>query len=112
MLSLLILFVLILIVSQISYSSRTNARVARNEDVLIAMDLSIESLLLETYEDLKADGEADAAGGGEGGGEAGSPFAGGGDGGLGGPDAAGAAAGRRRPTPARTTGRSPSASRT
>jgi hypothetical protein len=60
MLSFLVLLVLILIVQQISYSTKTDARVSRNEETLIAMDQAIESVLLQVYEDLRAD----AGGGG------------------------------------------------
>ena len=87
MLSLLVLFVLILIVSQIDYASKTDARVSRNENALVAMDMAIESVLLQVYEDLKADAEADASagdggGGAPAGGDASAAF--GGDGGGGG----------------------------
>jgi len=80
MLSLLVLFVLILIISQISYSVKTDARVARNEEAQIKMDLAIESVLLQVYEDLRADGEADGGGAGGPGGAAGALTGGGGGG--------------------------------
>jgi len=63
MLSLLVLFVLILIVSQISYSTKTDERVTRNEETLTAMDQAIESVLLQVYDDLLADAEADSGAG-------------------------------------------------
>ena len=44
MLSFLVLIVLIVIVQQISYSAKTDARVSRNEETLIAMDQAIESV--------------------------------------------------------------------
>ena len=76
LLSFLVLLVLILILQQIDYSTKTADRVARNEHTLMAMDLAIESTLLSVYDSLKADGEADAgAGGGE------DPFGAGGGGG-------------------------------
>ncbi len=64
LLSLLVMFVLVLIVFQISISTSTDARVSRNEETLRLMDETIESVLLQVYEDLKADGEAGAGGGG------------------------------------------------
>ena len=76
MLSFLVLIVLIVIVQQISYSAKTDARVSRNEETLIAMDQAIESVLLEAYESLKVDGEGAAAASEGGGG--GNPFGGGG----------------------------------
>jgi hypothetical protein len=62
LLSFMVLVVLILILAQIKYSTDTAGRVARNEETVIAMDLAIESALLQVYEDLKTDGESDAAG--------------------------------------------------
>ncbi len=92
MLSFLVLIVLILIVQQISYSTRTDERVSRNEETLIAMDQAIESVLFQVYDDLKQDGGS----GGGGGGGGGDPFAGGGNatagsdaGGLGGGEGGG-----------------------
>ena len=78
MLAMLVLFVLLMIVFQISISTGTDARVSRNEETLRAMDEAIESVLLQVYEDLKSDAEADAGGGGEGGGA--DAFGGGGGG--------------------------------
>jgi len=80
LLSFMVLLVLILILAQIKYSTDTAARVARNEETMLSMNLSIESALLQVYEDLKTDAESagtaggaagalgGAAGGGEGGG--------------------------------------------
>ncbi len=62
MLSLLVLFVLILIISQISYSTKTDERVTRNEETLTSMDLAIESILLQVYDDLTSDAESSPAG--------------------------------------------------
>lgn len=78
MLSFLVLIVLILIVAQISYSTKTDARISRNEEALLTMDQTIESVLLQVYDDLASDG---AGGGGSGGleggaGGGGNPFAG------------------------------------
>ena len=80
MLSTMVLLVLILILAQIKFSTDTGARVSRNEETLIIMDHSIESALLQVYEDLRADGESagTAAGNGE------SPLPPGGSGGEGG----------------------------
>lgn len=86
MMALLVLFVLLLIVFQISFSAGTDARVTRNEEGLAAMDLAIESTLLQVYEDLAADAEADAAatqsaeGGAAAAGAAGAPEIAGGEG--------------------------------
>ena len=77
MLSFLVLIVLILIVQQISYSAKTDARVARNEETLLAMDQAIESVLLETYETLESDVAVSADGGGAGAGFAGAADSGG-----------------------------------
>jgi hypothetical protein len=63
MLSLFVLFVLILIIAQISYSTKTDERVTRNEETLTAMDQAIESVLLQVYDDLLADAESSSAGG-------------------------------------------------
>ncbi len=82
MLAVMVLFVLLMIVFQISISTGTDARVSRNEETLRAMDEAIESVLLQVYEDLRSDGEA-GAGGGEGGGLDGLS-GGGGEGGEGG----------------------------
>lgn len=62
LLSLLILLVLVAIVIQINVSTGTDARVARNEVGLTAMDLATESALLQVYDKLKSDGEDTAAG--------------------------------------------------
>jgi len=78
MLSFLVLIVLILIVSQISYSTKTDARVSRNEATLIAMDQAIESVFLQAFEDLKSD----AAGGGAAAPGGSDPFGGEGTGGT------------------------------
>ncbi|MFT5288855.1 MAG: hypothetical protein ACI8QS_000760 [Planctomycetota bacterium] len=67
LLSFLVLLVLILILQQIDYSTKTSARVVRNEQTLGAMDLAIESTLMSVFDNLKADGEADASSGEEGG---------------------------------------------
>ena len=61
MLALLVLFVLVAIVFQINIATSTDARVARNEITLASMDLAIESTLLEVFETLKMDAEADAS---------------------------------------------------
>lgn len=83
MLSFLVLIVLILIVAQISYSTKTDARVSRNEETLLAMDQTAESVLLQIYDDLAQDGSG-GGGGGLGGGTpaagGGNPLAGGGEG--------------------------------
>lgn len=63
MMSMLVLLVLILIVWQIGIGSRTTYQVARNDVSLTSMDLAIESALLEVFEQLKADAEADAQSG-------------------------------------------------
>ena len=94
MLAMLVLFVLLLIVFQISISTGTNARVVRNEQTIRAMDLAIESSFLEVNETHLIADAADAAAeeemgglgdamGGGGGGDAGgaSPFGGGEEGG-------------------------------
>ncbi len=73
MLTFMVMIVLILILAQIKYSTDTAGRVARNEETVIAMDLAIESALLQVYEDLKTDAESDSAGGA--GGAAGDPLA-------------------------------------
>ncbi len=74
MMSMLVLLVLILIVWQIGIGSRTTYQVARNDVSLTTMDLAIESALLEVFEQLKADAEADAQSGQ--GGAAAGPLAG------------------------------------
>jgi hypothetical protein len=82
MLSMLVLMVLILVVFQIKIASDTDARVARNDEAITAMDLAVESALLQVFEDLKLDAENDAAAGeGGGGGGMSDPFSGAGGGG-------------------------------
>ena len=88
MLTLLVLFMLVVIVFQISISTTTDARIARNQTAVANMDHAIESVLLQIFEDLAADAEASAGAGGGGGGGGLGGLAGGGGGGLG--DAAGA----------------------
>lgn len=63
--ALLLLVVLIAITIQISVTTSTDARIARNDHTLSMMDLAIESALLQVDETLKTDGEsgADAGGG-------------------------------------------------
>jgi len=73
LLSVLVLFVVITLSIQIGIGTMTDARVARNDLGLAAMDDAIESALLEVAEQLKND-----AAGGEGGDEAGmDPLSGG-----------------------------------
>jgi len=81
MMSLLVLFVLVLIVGQISIGTSTDYRTARNEVELSAFDLAIESALLKSFQDLLDDAVQDAEAGGGAGGLGGG--AGGGAGGLG-----------------------------
>jgi uncharacterized membrane protein YgcG len=68
LLSLIVLFVLVAIVFQISIGTGTDARVARNDVGLSTMDLACESALLEVAEMLKADAPAGGEEGGAGGG--------------------------------------------
>jgi hypothetical protein len=75
MLSLFVLFVLILIISQISYSTKTDERVARNEEALTSMDQAVESVLLQVYDDLLSDAESGSPGAGGASGAAASAFA-------------------------------------
>ena len=63
----LVIVVIILIAGQISRATSTNSRVARNEEILLTMDLAIESALLQIQEDLRTDAEADSAAGEAGG---------------------------------------------
>ena len=88
MMAVLVLLVLVMVVFQISISTGTDARIARNQTTLSSMDYCIESAMLKVFEDLKADAEADAAGGGGGaaglGGDSGSAQGAGGAGGEGG----------------------------
>ncbi len=58
LLSILVLFVVITIVFQISIGSMTDARVARNDVRLTTMDLAIESASFDIFEQLRADAEA------------------------------------------------------
>ena len=55
MLALLVLFVLIMIVFQISMTAGTDRRVASNELYLTKIDRAIESAMLKVFEDLKED---------------------------------------------------------
>lgn len=73
MLALLVLFVLVLIVGQISIGTSTDFRTASNEVQLGSFDLAIESALLKAYEDLRTDAieDAEAAEAGGAGGAAG-----------------------------------------
>lgn len=88
MVAFLVLIVLILINYQLKTSTSTQARVSRNEQTLRTMDESIESVLLQVFEDLKADGEAAAGGAGEAA-SGGNPLASGfGQGGTGGEEGA------------------------
>lgn len=66
LLSVLVLFVLIAIVFQISIATMTDARVGRNDVGLTLIDRSIASAQWDIFELLKVDAE-DAAAGGEGG---------------------------------------------
>lgn len=68
LLSLLILFVLVAIVFQISIGTTVDSRVARNDIALTKMDQSIESAMQEVFQLLITDAEGAAAGeeGGEG----------------------------------------------
>ena len=67
MLSFMVLLVLMLILWQIHLSTKTTARVARNEETMITMDSALESALLQVFEDLKTDAESGAAAGAAGG---------------------------------------------
>jgi hypothetical protein len=92
MMAVLVLLVLVMVVFQISISTGTDARIARNQTTLSAMDHAIESAMLQIFEDLQADAEADAASGQGGPGAGGLPGASGdtgGAGGAGGPGGAG-----------------------
>lgn len=68
LLSLLILFVLVAIVFQISIGTATNSRVGRNDITLTKMDHAIESAMLEVEQLLITDAEAAADQGDEEGG--------------------------------------------
>jgi hypothetical protein len=72
MLALLVLLVLIAITAQLNFGVNNEERVTKNDVTLTAMDLAIESAMLEVVDQLKTDGEAAAAG-------AGAPAGGGGD---------------------------------
>lgn len=63
LLSLLILLVLVAIVIQLNVSTGTDARMARNDVTLTAMDLAVESAMLQELETLKSDAESDSSGG-------------------------------------------------
>jgi hypothetical protein len=65
LLSFLVLIVLAAIIFQLYIGTSTDARVARNDVTLAAMDQAIESALLEVYDRLLSDGESAASGGGE-----------------------------------------------
>ena len=65
LLSVLVLFVLITIVFQISIGTMTDARVGRNDVGLTLMDRAISSARYDIYELLVADAEADSGGGEE-----------------------------------------------
>lgn len=101
LLSLLVLLVLVAIVIQINVSTNTDARVARNDVGLTAMDLAIESAFLQSYEQLKADGEAGAASGAGGAGGAGGAATGAGAGAPAGGGAAAAGQGQQAATDSR-----------
>ena len=58
LLSILVLFVVITIVFQISIGSMTDARIARNDVRLTTMDLAIESAVFDVFEQLRSDGES------------------------------------------------------
>ena len=77
LLSVLVLFVVITISIQIGIGTMTDARVARNDLGLAAMDDAIESAMLEVQEQLKADsgGGEEGAGGDLVSGDAGDPRA-------------------------------------
>ncbi len=61
LLSLLVLLVIVAIAFQIDISTKTDARVARNDIFTTRRDEAIESALLQVYEMLLQDGEAAAA---------------------------------------------------
>lgn len=60
MLAMLVLFVLIMIVFQISMTAGTDRRVASNDLYLTKIDRAIESAMLKVFEDLKEDAAAGA----------------------------------------------------
>jgi len=61
LLSCLVLIVIITIVHQIYIVTGTDARVTRNDNTLVKMDLAIESALLQVYEQLAEDGQGAGA---------------------------------------------------
>ena len=67
MLSFLVLLVIAAIVWQINVGTATDARITHNEVGIALMDDAIECALLEVFEKLKTDGEADKSSGGAGG---------------------------------------------
>ncbi len=67
LLSFLVLIVIITIVHQIYIVTGTDARVTRNDNTLVKMDLAIESAMLQVFEQLAEDGQT--AGGSEEGGD-------------------------------------------
>jgi len=99
LMSLLVLFILIALVFQISVTAQTDARTARNEVNLRIMDDACESALLQLYDTLSID--ADAGGAGAAPGAAGDPAAAGGEGagGAGGMNPDPAAAGGQQTEP-------------
>ncbi|MEM9382390.1 MAG: hypothetical protein AAGB93_20725 [Planctomycetota bacterium] len=68
LLAFLVLIVIIAIVYQINTVTLTDERITYNEITRSQMDLSIEAVLLQTYEDLKEDAMAAEAAQGDGGG--------------------------------------------
>ena len=80
----LVLIVLLAIVYQVHTVTQTDARVSRNEITRSTMDLALQSVMLQVYEDLAEDARA-AQGGEEGAAD-----------GLGGGGCASGSAGRRR----------------
>lgn len=94
LLSLLVLFVLVAIVFQLSIGTNTDARVGRNDVSITMMEMAIESALLEVEQQLitDAEGSEDEAAGGDLGAEGADPEAGPEDGageeGLGGEEGA------------------------
>jgi hypothetical protein len=61
LMSMLVLFVLVALVFQISVTAQTDARSTRNDVNLTAMDLACESALLQVYDSLATDGDAAGA---------------------------------------------------
>ncbi|MHC4262141.1 MAG: hypothetical protein ACYSWX_06455, partial [Planctomycetota bacterium] len=102
MLAILVLLIIAAVVIQLIVATSTDARVARNDVTLTAMDLTAESALLMKFDQLIQDAEADSAEDGAAGGDGGlggGAFGGlgggglGGGGGVGGDPAAGGASG-------------------